>query len=127
MGFHFTSSTYTGKIVTFNREGIEFETTMNRVVFDNTYALHHFEDSDGNVLDPYEDFVGRTLSRNSLTDSALSENFILKSYIEESSDINVIVNRVYEDTLNDEKRNIKILKIEYVQRAIDAYLNIFNG
>ena len=122
-----TSSTYTGKIVTFNREGVEFETTMNRVVFDNTYALHHFEDSDGNVLDPYEDFVGRTLSRTSLTDSALSENFMLKSYIEESSDTNVIVNRVYEDNLNDDKRNIKILKIEYVQRAIDAYLNIFNG
>ena len=122
-----TTSTYTGNIATFNKEGVEFETTMNRVVFDNTYALHHFEDSNGNILDPYENFAGRTINRTSLTTSPLDDTFILKSYIEESSDTNVIVNREYEDNLNDTKRDIKILKINYVQRAIDAYLSVFNG
>ena len=122
-----TPTTYSGKIISSNEDGFEFEATMNRVVFDNTYALHHFEDNDGNFIDPYEDFIGRNINRTSLTTDALQGDFILKRYIEESYDTDVMVNRAYEDKVNDDRRKIKLLKIEYVQQAIDTYIGIFNG
>jgi hypothetical protein len=121
------SDTYTGKIISVNSDGHEFEANMKRVVFDNTYALHHFEDSNGEYIDPYQDFAGRTNNRTSLTDDALSGDFILKRYIEQGYDTDVVVNRLYEDNLNDSRRQIKVLKIEYVQKVIDTYISIFNG
>lgn len=117
-------STYTGKIITENIDGDEFEATMRRVVFDNTYALHHFEDDEGNYLDPYEDFIGRTLASD--TESSLNQSYLLKNYIENSADTNVIVNRRYEEVENDNRRNIKLLKVDYLGYVIDTYNNLYS-
>lgn len=116
------SNTYTGRITSKNKNGNTFYCTIGRVVFDNTYSLHHFEDNNGNYIDPYQDFISRNTNSNEIP--AINESFILKNYIN-GYDENVITNRQYEETINDNKRNIKVLKIDYLDFVINQYNKLF--
>jgi len=84
--------------------------TIGRIVTSNPSALHHFEDSDGNFLPPLPTSLVEPITKN------------LKEYIdrfkkpipipEESS--SVVTNRGYEDSLNEAKREIKLLSPKFV-------------
>lgn len=110
------SNTYTGNITSKNKNNETFKVAMKRVVFDNTFSLHHFENDDGTWIDPYEN----------VTETGES-TYILKRYIENSSDLNVIVNRRYEEVVNDNKRKILLLKVDYLSYVVDTYTKLFNG
>lgn len=71
--------------------------TIKRIIQKAEDALHHFETSNGGVLDPY---VG-----------------LLDSYVN-GSDSYVVTNKQYEEKENDKKRNIYILKPEYLLPVI---------
>jgi hypothetical protein len=85
---------------------------------DNTYALHHFEDDDGNWLNPY----------NNLDNDTSFESSYLYYYIHNAHSgltVNAISNRQHEIAINDRKRLIKILKPQYVQYVLQELNALF--
>jgi hypothetical protein len=86
---------------------------LKRIVYDNTYALHHFEDSQKNILDP-----------NLNPTTGILDGTLINAYINESNDNLAVVNREYETAVNDAKRNIRLLKPKYVQYVIDEFTKV---
>lgn len=128
-------------IVSTNKDGTEFQTTLKKYVTLNTDALHHFEDDLGNEMDPYG-FIspnfyadGKIYSPenyflyNNGSPAPLDSNtFPLYTYIIGNNFNNVRTNREYEERLNDNKRNIKILKPEYADLVVQQQSKLFlNG
>ena len=69
--------------------------TIGRIVEKAESAVHHFETTTGVVLDPYLGY--------------------LQSYIAGTNEVYAITNTLYETKLNDSKRQIYVLKPEYVR------------
>lgn len=61
-------------------------------------AVHHFEDSEGNILNPYDGWLG-----------AYTEGSQLGGIV-------AVTNRQYEETNNDAKRNIRVIRPEYIEQ-----------
>ena len=76
--------------------------TIGRNVTRNPTALHHFEDSNENFLPPLPTTIGDTNN--------------LKAYIDGGNN-NVITSRGYEDSLNEAKREIKLLSPDFVSKV----------
>ena len=86
---------------------------IGRVVYEGTQSLHHFENSNGFILD----------NRN-------TENY-LYYYINENVEQNIqnliFSNMDYENKINNNKRNIIILKSEYVQQYVSLINTVLNS
>lgn len=127
-----------------NKDGITFETESiplnfsisQRVVEDNTYAVHHFVDAYGNFLDPYGNIDASALESDGLiyaksnifNTTLTSKNTPLNRYVSDLSnefDAYVVTNRQYETDINDAKRKVKILKKEYVDTLVQQLNKIF--
>lgn len=81
------------------------------------YGVHHFEDTDGNVLDP----------RSGPPSDPTSTSSILNRYITqvEYNEPLDITNRVQEFKNNDEKRLIRMIKPEYISPILSQFRTIF--
>lgn len=128
-----------------NKDGVTFETEnpaplnpliSQRVVEDNTYAVHHFQDAYGNFLDPYGNIDTSALESDGLiyaksnifNTTLTSKNTPLNRYVSDLTnefDAYVVTNRQYETDINDAKRKIKILKKEYVDTLVQQLNKIF--
>ena len=132
------------KIISKNSNQDEFEAIPVKVVYDNAEAVHNFEDDFGNILDPYgkinyyeyDDnkvytnsniFVNNSAGLPSTSSTQSENDFALNKYISGNSQINVVTNRQYENNLNDSKRKIRILKVEYVDKIANQMTKIFNN
>jgi len=105
-----------GYLVSTNKDGIEFRMNVGRIVFDNTYALHHFQDDDGYTMDPYEGLIGNNIN---------TTQFPLSNYID-GGDLYSVPNRQHEENINDLKRKIYILRPEYLSLVNESLNNILN-
>ena len=69
--------------------------------YDNINGIHHYEDSDGNVVD--------------------APNTIISPSGRTSGPADAITNFVYEERLNDQKRVIDIIRVEYVEQIVNEF------
>ena len=69
--------------------------------YDNINGIHHYEDSDGNVVD--------------------APNTIISPSGRTSGPADAITNFVYEERLNDEKRVIDVIRVEYVEQIVTEF------
>jgi hypothetical protein len=84
------------------------------------YAVHHFEDSDGNVLDP----------RQGPPSDVDSESSILDRYVNPGSNETVkttlaISNRTQEFKDNDKKRSIRVIKPDFMSSIVTQFRSLF--
>ena len=69
--------------------------------YDNINGIHHYEDSDGNVVD--------------------APNTIISPSGRTSGPADAITNFVYEERLNDQKRVIDVIRVEYVEQIVNEF------
>lgn len=119
-----------------NVDDIEFRARPRKIVQENSQALKHFVDDFNNYLDPYakinyyEYDDNKTYARQNIfynnddgipTSSTIgvtgTNDFMLNKYIN-GSQSNTITNYVYEEIENDIKRQIKILRPEYIPNIL---------
>jgi hypothetical protein len=81
------------------------------------FSVHHFEDADGNVLDP----------RSGPPSDTLNASSILNRYVTQTGFVDVIGvdNRTYEFGKNDEKRLIRVVKPEFISAILTQFRSIF--
>jgi hypothetical protein len=81
------------------------------------YAVHHFEDSDGNVLDP----------RSGTPSDPTNPSSILNRYVTNINFIEslAIDNRTQEFKDNDSKRSIRVIKPEFMGTIITQFRSLF--
>jgi hypothetical protein len=81
------------------------------------YAVHHFEDSDGNVLDP----------RSGTPSDPTNPSSILNRYVTNINFIQslAIDNRTQEFKDNDKKRSIRIVRPEFMGTIITQFRSLF--
>lgn len=95
-------------------------------VIASQYAAHHFENSDGEILNPR---IPESLHGEYLTTSSFGFTFgatPIGRYILEDHTDGMVTNRDYEFKLNDEKRNIVLVEpafMKNINRDIDTFLN----
>lgn len=99
-----------------NSEGLTIYCPLIRIVQDNRYGIHHFEDENGNTVSP-------TLP----VDTEGSTNLIIDSYAlgnaevfdtEDYGRISVVNNYQYETAVNENKRVIKMMRPKYIDAII---------
>lgn len=81
------------------------------------YAVHHFEDSEGNVLDP----------RSGPPSDPTNPSSIMNRYVSDTAFVEVLAinNRTYEYNKNEDKRNIRVVKPEYMNSIITQFRGLF--
>ncbi len=102
-------------------------------VVDGRFAVHHFEDSDGNVLNPLatppnDDGVQFPLTSTNLdTNSTVGwSSTVLYNYINGSS-LYVVTNQDYEEKINNNKRQIRIPRKQVIDQIYKEYKDIIRG
>jgi hypothetical protein len=96
--------------------------TVRKVVYEDTFSIHHFEDEQGNYIDP----------RSMVNSNAIyNEQFTyLYQYIADGGSVvsqNVVSNFTYEVTQNDIKRDILLLLPEYKDAFVSSVNRIFQN
>jgi hypothetical protein len=95
------------------------------------YAVHHFEDSDGNVLDPRDPLVKPTNPEDLLSYRIDPYNpSVLSSYVNPVSSseilaISTISNRTQEFKDNDKKRSIRVIKPDFMSSIVTQFRSLF--
>jgi hypothetical protein len=129
--------------VSSNADGVEFKATPKKIVDYNADSVHHFIDDFNNYLDPYAKINYYEYDDNRIyaTKSVFYNNkdglpnsqstgltgvndFILNKYINGSQN-NTVTNRMNEEMENDFKRNVKILRPEYVPPIVKQFEKMF--
>ena len=101
-------------------------------VDDGRFAVHHFEDSDGNVLNPLAtppDADGVQLpvgTERSTGGAVFFGESILSNYLQGSS-LYVVTNQDYEEKVNNNKRQIRIPRKQVVDQIFKEYKDIIRG
>jgi hypothetical protein len=127
------------------------EATISRIVEDNQYSLHHFEDitrsatADGNILDPLASspyggtgeqvLLGQTGGTAAgfmhLTDAVTFGGTILYNYLTSNDGsvtaYNTIRNYDYEHRKNEKNRQIKILRPRYIEQVVSDFRKLMRG
>jgi hypothetical protein len=81
------------------------------------FAVHHFEDADGNILNP----------RSGPPSDPTNPSSILNRYITETEFVESlsITNETEENRINDRKRSIRVVKPEFISAIITQFRSIF--
>jgi len=81
------------------------------------YAIHHFEDNDGNTLDP----------RKGPPSDPTNDSSVLNRYVTETNFIEILAidNRTEEYKLNDKKRLIRVVKPEFLSAIVTQFRSLF--
>lgn len=112
-----------------NEAGTKFKIKIKRLVTSGPDALNYFKDDYGNIMDPYsiKEIIsgGYVYSEKSIAND-LTKDFPLKLYTNENESRSVVSNKQYEYELNDRKRRIRVLKVEYVSSLINSLEKVFN-
>jgi len=107
-------SVQTGDTVSFydSQDNLLKTTTLDRVVYEEEYSVHHFE-NEGQYFDPrdYDEEEQSTLIRR---------------YVLGFAEEYLITNKTYEQLLNDKKRDIVLILPEYKDVVISKIRKLFN-
>jgi Base plate wedge protein 53 len=81
------------------------------------YAVHHFEDTDGNILDP----------RSGPPNDPTNPSSILNRYVSDVDFIETLAvdNRTQEYITNENKRSIRVVKPEYMNAIVTQFRGLF--
>jgi hypothetical protein len=81
------------------------------------YAVHHFEDTDGNILDP----------RSGPPNDPTNPSSILNRYVLDVDFIETLAvdNRTQEYITNENKRSIRVVKPEYMNAIVTQFRGLF--
>jgi hypothetical protein len=126
-----------------NSDQIEFQATPKKIVNYNADAVHHFIDDFNNYLDPYAKinyyeyddnriYATKSIFYNNKDGMPSSSSvgltgtndFMLNKYINGSQN-NTITNRMNEEMENDFKRNIKVLRPEFLPAILKQFEKLF--
>jgi hypothetical protein len=101
----------------FHVDGDETKTIAFARTVPYEYAVNHFEDTDGNVLDP----------RSGPPSDPTSTSSILNRYITQVgySEPLEVTNRVQEFKNNDDRRLIRVMKPEFISPTLSQFRTIF--
>jgi hypothetical protein len=92
------------------------QTTLRRVVYEDVFSIHHFEDEDGNYIDP----------RSTVDSTPYQENLTyLYQYVNGFAEEYVVSNYDYENKINDDKRNIILLSSSYRNQVVSKISRMF--
>jgi len=100
---------------------------LGRVVAVNRESVHHFADATGNYLDPLSNPNGVFVGQQDSGVTVVYTDTNIENYINSSTDTFVITNREYEDDQNEKRREIKILKPEFVSAVSDELNNVIKN
>jgi hypothetical protein len=122
-------------LFTTNRTGREVAAQVFRVTDSNMYALHHFESEDGEVISPLYKPVTLVDSERSESPSAMIDRFVVGNTeliplgIDGNDDdlgyATAVTNIVHESKVNDDKRNIKLMRPEYIDPILRDFRRLF--
>ena len=117
-----------------NSQGQEISASLLRITDDNQYSLHHFVDEDGNTVSPWRVPLGSA--------SPLIERYVVgRQEVINTVDVYnqgtpyqkevprtyfVVTNWSYEDEKNDSKRNIKVMKPNYIDPLLRELSRVFS-
>lgn len=104
--------------MTFTRYSILGLKNPRRIVYEDSYSIHHFEDVDGNYIDPRSTVDGRDYDE---------EYSYLYQYAAQEAEEYVITNRDYELSINDAKRDILLLLPEYKNGIVSKISRLFKN
>lgn len=81
------------------------------------YAVNHFEDNDGNVLDP----------RNGPPSDPLNPSSVLNRYVSDVEFVETLAinNRTQEFKDNDKKRSIRVIKPDFMSSIVTQFRSLF--
>lgn len=88
------------------KDGTTDAVPIGRVVYDDSFSVHHFE-YDGEYIDP------RGSDDADIEYESICDNCLL-GYINGSNEIYAITNRDYEMSVNDKKRDILLMRPEFL-------------
>lgn len=121
-----------GETITQTRsDGVSVRATIKKVVLDNQYAVHHFEDENTQeIVDHHLIDVTNIGPYNTGNDnSSFIDRYVINNQeviaLEERT-IASVTNVEYETRLNDSKRVIQVMRPEYVTLVTKDMRRIFN-
>lgn len=123
-------------IFTTNSKGKTISAPLVRITDDNRYGLHHFEKSDGEIMSPLyrptslSDSGMRQESTSSLIDRyVLGRAEVIDMGVDKNNDslgyASIVTNIAHEEAINDAKRNIKVMRPEYIDPMLRDFTRLF--
>lgn len=116
-------------IRTTNRNGKTISAPMIRYVSDNQFALHHFQKEDSGEL------ISSHYSPSNGGPWSLIDRYVLgkQEYIDLGPDragdqlgyVSIVTNMKYEEDVNDAKRNIRVMRPEYIDPVLKDFRKLF--
>jgi hypothetical protein len=104
--------------MTFRDSRILARTNPRRIVYEDSYSIHHFEDADGDYTDP----------RSTVDDREYQEEYsYIYQYASQQAEEYVITNRDYELLANDAKRDVILLLPEYKNAIVSKISRLFKN
>jgi hypothetical protein len=109
-------------------DGVGINIPVGRVVQDDRYAVHHFEDVDtGDVVDHHAKIQ---ISDGSILDFSLLDRYAVygvENLILPNRNVVAVTNYQYEVNKNDAKRNIKIMRPDLIDVVLKDMRRIFSA
>ncbi len=117
----------TRDLVHIRNDGIALYTTVGRVVDDNKYSVHHFEDLNTGEIQDHHSLL---IVNNEVVNASILDYYAVynKELIRlTNKDVIAVSNYQYEISKNDKKRNIKIMRPDLIDVIIKDIRKIFIG
>ena len=125
-------------IHTINSNGKAISVPLVRLTDDNRYALHHFENDNEETISPLyrptsrDAEGGRHESPSAIIDSySLGRVEIMDLGVDEDNVVlgyaNMITNISYEEKVNDAKRNIRVMKPQFIDPLLRDFRKLFRS
>ncbi len=122
-------------LFTTNRSGRQIAAQVFRVTDSSIYALHHFESNGGEVISPLYRPVTIVDDERSESPSAMIDRFVVGNIeliplgVDNNNDdlgyATAVTNIVHESNVNDAKRNIKLMRPEYIDPILKDFRRLF--
>jgi hypothetical protein len=118
-----------------NRNGRIVAAQLIRLTDDSRYALHHFQRSNGEIISPLYKPVTLTDSMRNESPSSLIDRYALGGVEliplgvdkgnEDLGYAESILNIAYEQSINDKKRTIRVMRPEYIDPLLRDFRRLF--
>lgn len=117
----------TRDITTVNSRGKTITVPLVRITDDNRYALRRFENSSQEEISPWLSVAGNPVPIIDKYALGRSEVFPLgeDDFGEDLGSATIVTNIVHEERINEAKRNIKVMRSEYIDPVLRDFRNLF--
>ena len=104
-----------------NSQGQEISASLLRITDDNQYSLHHFVNKSGETISPW--YIPKDSS------SPLIERYVVgrqEAIDTQEGTYSIVTNWSYEEEKNDSKRNIRVMKPNYIDPLLRELSRVFS-